>query len=97
MNVKFFLGQQCKMLRLYFGLTAGFGIDMAMAAALYMRKMWRLPSIPQQYQHAITPLAINAFLACETQNFASLLWWEADIMIGFLLICLMAAGRDGSE
>ena len=40
---------------------------------------------------------MNAYIVRETQDFASLLWWEADIVIGFLLIYLMEAGRDGNE
>ena len=42
-------------------------------------------------------LSLLCILACETQDFASLLLQEADIVIGFLLIYLMEAGRDGNE
>ena len=42
-------------------------------------------------------LSLLCILACETQDFASLLLKAANIVIGLLLIYLMAAGRDGNE
>ena len=41
----------------------------------------RLPINPQQYTHAMNTLRTNAFLACETQNLASLLLLAADVML----------------
>ena len=67
---------------------------------------WRMPCRDAKFcvsratnsaMTGIFRLSLLCILACETQDFASLLWWEADIMIGFLLIYLMAAGRDGNE
>ena len=45
----------------------------------------RLPINPQQYTHAMNTLRTNAFLACETQDFASLLLLAADVMLELTL------------
>ena len=41
----------------------------------------RLPINPLQCKHAVNTLRTNAFLACETQDFASLLLLAADVML----------------
>ena len=67
---------------------------------------WRQPSrdakscVSRAKNSAMTGifrLSLLCILACETQDFASLLLQAANIMIGFLLIYLMEAGRDGNE
>ena len=45
----------------------------------------RLTINPWQYTHAVNTLRTNAFLACETQDFASLLLLAADVMLELTL------------
>ena len=45
----------------------------------------RLTINPWQYTDAVNTLRTNAFLACETQDFASLLLLAADVMLELTL------------